>query len=122
MRLTPLWMLLVVLSLAGCAAQSTAPAAQHVPRPHTCNWYKPRPAGEGVTRLSFRIEVSGRLRDIAVARSSGSDEIDKASMGCASHWHYFPATMDAKPVETSWGAQIDWRRDGVAVTELSPAQ
>jgi len=122
MRLTPLWILLSVLLPAGCAAQDNAPAAQHVPKPHTCNWYKPWPAGEGVTRLSFRIDVSGYLQDIAVAKSSGSDEIDRASMGCAAHWRYFPATMDAKPVETSWGAEIDWRRSGVAVTELPPVQ
>ena len=121
MRLTPLWMLPGVL-LAGCATHDTAPAAQHVPRPHTCDWYKPRPGGEGTTRLSFRIEVSGRLRDIAVARSSGSDEIDKASMGCASRWHYFPATMNTEPVATKWGADIEWHPDRVTVTELDPGQ
>ena len=122
MRLTPLWMLLGALSLAGCATQSPTPATQRVPRPHTCDWYRPRPGGEGITRLSFLVDASGYLQDIAVARSSGSDKIDKASMGCASHWKYFPATADTKPIAVKWGADIDWRRDGVTVTELRPVQ
>jgi TonB family protein len=121
MRLTPLWMLLGV-SLAGCATQSPMPAARHAAKPHTCGWYKPRPGGDGTTRLSFWIEVSGRLQDIAVARSSGSDEIDKASMGCASRWHYFPATMNTKPVAAKWGADIEWHPDRVTVTELDPGR
>jgi TonB family protein len=79
------------------------------------------PHGEGVTDIAFVIDTRGHLQDIRIAKSSGFDEIDKASMGCAAHWHYFPATQDGKPVEQRWGARIDWRGNTVAVFELALA-
>lgn len=115
MRYAPL--ALGVLFLAGCATGQPVTAAQHVPRPHTCDWYKPSPRGEGATALSFTVKTDGRLEDIAVTKSSGSVEIDKASMGCAAYWHYHPAMADDKPQAQRWGATIDWRADKVVIYE-----
>jgi|HubBroStandDraft_5_1064220.scaffolds.fasta_scaffold13027_2 TonB family protein len=109
-----------VFFLAGCTTGQPMTAAQHVPRPHTCDWYKPFPRAEGTTQLAFLVDVRGRLQDITVTKSSGSDDVDQASTGCAARWKYYPAMQDGKPVETRWSAQIDWRKVDVAVTELGP--
>jgi TonB family protein len=123
MRSKLLLLLPGALLLTGCETPGgapAAPAAQHKPVPHGCGRYGPHAHGDGNTRLSFVINIEGSIEDIAVIASSGSEEVDKASMGCATHWRYFPKTVDGTPVATKWSAEIDWQGGRDKVIELGP--
>jgi TonB family protein len=64
---------------------------------------------EGATTLTFRITAEGTVRDIAVLQSSGSLDLDTASIGCAKEWRYRPATKNNAPIEVSWQAEVMWK-------------
>lgn len=81
--------------------------------PHSCADAYPTAAiqvhAEGTTTLAFTITTNGTVKDIKVEKSSGNKDLDDASVGCASHWLYKPATKDSKAVETLWEANVDWK-------------
>lgn len=90
---------------------ASAPAAIGVP--HTClNYYPPlslRLHETGTAVLAFRITTSGTVRDIAIVQSTGSPRLDLASVMCATHWTYRPATVNGQKVEAPWRAQVVWK-------------
>lgn len=97
----------------GTTPATTAPAAIGIP--HTCHNYYPdmslRLHETGTTVLAFRITAGGTIKDIAVDQSSGSSRLDLASVVCASHWTYIPATVNGHRVETAWRTQVAWKMD-----------
>jgi len=88
----------------------TAPAAIGIP--HSCVEQYPaasvRAGEQGATVLAFRITTIGTVKDIEIAKSSGYDRLDAASVICVSRWSYIPATAHGRAVETPWKAQIVW--------------
>ncbi|MEI9932323.1 MAG: energy transducer TonB [Rhizomicrobium sp.] len=85
-----------------------------------------RNACRGITLLGFTISADGTVKDAKVLKSSGNNELDNASLKCASSWLYKPATEDGVPVQTPWQANVSWRipdspevRRGRYVLEIS---
>src|SRR5258708_4740343 len=56
----------------------------------------------GIVRLSFLIEMDGRVLDSKVERSSGFRRLDEAARAGLSLCKFRPATINGKP-ERSWG-------------------
>lgn len=82
--------------------------------PHVCGQkYYPvmatRLGIEGVAILTFRIGTDGIPKDIAVAKSAGSLDLDYAAVNCAANWLYKPAIQDGHPVDVPWLAKISWQ-------------
>ncbi|HWA30936.1 MAG TPA: energy transducer TonB [Rhizomicrobium sp.] len=62
---------------------------------------------EGVVRLHIALDASGAIESVTVARSSGSEILDKTATDWVSrHWRYRPATRDGKPVASSVLADV----------------
>jgi TonB family protein len=121
--------LLALYLLANTAATPPPPPPEPPPTgaatpasigaPHVCdeNQY-PVPAlqtgTEGTTILGFTITAQGAVTDEGVVQSSGNQYLDNASIACASHWLYKPATRNGAPVEAPWRAMVKWQ---IKVTE-----
>lgn len=54
---------------------------------------------EGWVRLSYVVDVEGKVKDIIVHDSSGNKSFEKASIRAIEQWVYSPATKDGKPIE-----------------------
>lgn len=69
---------------------------------HTTPPYPPvalRLGEEGTVRLHIALDDTGRIQDVTVAKTSGSERLDAAAVNwVAKHWRYAPATRDGKPV------------------------
>ena len=81
--------------------------------PHNCLMdYPPQAVRAGIggtTRVAFRVKTNGKVDDIKIDTTSGSDLLDRASLGCVKYWRYLPAVENDKPVEVPWKADIVWR-------------
>jgi protein TonB len=60
----------------------------------------------GTVRLTFLIDVDGRVLDSKVERSSGSRRLDEAARAGLSRCRFKPATLNGRP-ERTWG-RIDY--------------
>lgn len=58
-----------------------------------------REGREGWTTLSFVIDEEGDVSDVLVIESSGSRDINKASLKAISKWKYKPAFENGKPIQ-----------------------
>jgi TonB family protein len=80
--------------------------------PIDCTQFYPRLAvrlhEKGVTTLSIHVTATGTVADIAVKKSSGSDELDRASIKCAQAWKLHPATQNGIPVEATIERSLRW--------------
>lgn len=65
------------------------------------------------TTLAFRIGVDGNLKDVFVARSSGSAAFDAMALRCAATWTYRPIP-GSTPGEVPWTATLRWVRTAAA--------
>ncbi len=63
---------------------------------------------EGITSLTYRIAEDGSVKSVAIAKSSGSDALDKAAVSCVKAWTYGPAMLEGKPIEISWRNDVKW--------------
>jgi len=83
--------------------------------PHVCLMDYPlqavRAGVGGTTTVAFRIKANGKVDDIKIDTTSGSDLLDRASLGCVKYWRYRPAVEKSKPVDVPWKAEIKWRAD-----------
>jgi len=60
----------------------------------------------------IEVGIDGSVKDVSIARSSGSALLDKAAVDCAkAHWRFRPALKDGKPVEASVKYAIKWRME-----------
>ena len=64
---------------------------------------------QGTTLVSFQVATDGSVHDPKVAQSSGSTDLDQASIDCVSQWRYSVATRQGQPVEFEWRAKFNWR-------------
>ena len=81
-------------------------------RPHVCLQNYPaisvRLGEQGTTTLGFTITAEGRVTDVRVVNSSGSDRLDRAAVDCASRWRYKAAVESGRPVAVPWKAEVKW--------------
>jgi TonB family protein len=103
------WVIRVVWQLHGPSFWQFAPAAGAA---NSCTGSYPAFAvskhAQGTTQLSYRVAADGSVKDPVVTRSSGSADLDKASLDCLSAFRYWPATHDGKPVELDRVIDVDW--------------
>ncbi|GAA0524927.1 TonB family protein [Rhizomicrobium palustre] len=82
-------------------------------RPHVCgDDYYPaiskRLGEQGTTRLGFTITADGRVENVHVEASSGSERLDNAAVTCATPWRYKPAVREGQPVAVQWHTEVKW--------------
>ncbi len=116
-RLARLAVCLVLFATAAHAdpsqqtAQTTTPAS--IGTPHVCAEYYPPLASafgsEGTTLLSFTITPTGTVENPVVARSSGDELLDQASLTCVKRWLYKPAIKDGVAVSAPWQVNVLWK-------------
>jgi TonB family protein len=103
------WVVRVVWQLHGPSFWQFAPAAGAA---NSCAGFYPAFALSkhigGTTRLSYHVAANGSVRDPLVTRSSGSPDLDRASLACVSAFSYWPATHDGRPVELDRTIDVDW--------------
>jgi len=66
---------------------------------------------EGTTELAFTVSADGTVRDVKVAKSSGSDGLDDAAVHCVGKWHYRPAVKDGQLVDAPMTVKVAWNLD-----------
>ncbi len=66
---------------------------------------------EGTTELAFTVSADGTVRDVKVAKSSGSDGLDDAAVECVGKWHYRPAVKDGQLTDTPMTVKVAWGLD-----------
>ncbi|MGH6873002.1 MAG: TonB family protein [Rhizomicrobium sp.] len=66
---------------------------------------------EGRTLLKLFIKPDGSVENITVLKTSGSPDLDTASIACATPWKYKPATLNGVPVESPWVTRVSWGID-----------
>lgn len=64
---------------------------------------------QGNARVGFTVGKDGKLKDFYIKQSSGSDNLDRASIDCIAGWRYWPVTIDGKITEVPWQASVQWR-------------
>ena len=65
---------------------------------------------EGWVRLSYVVDVEGKVKDIILHDSSGNRSFEKASIRAVEQWVYKPATKNGKPIEQcNSKIQIDFK-------------
>jgi protein TonB len=67
---------------------------------------------EGEVRLSIHVAADGRVITAKVARSSGSDRLDKAALEAVTQWRFIPARLDGVAIDDwyhdwSWTFRLD---------------
>jgi TonB family protein len=62
----------------------------------------------GGATVGFTIGTDGKVSGVKVITSSGSPDIDQASIACVSSWTYRPAMRAGVPVATPWRSQVKW--------------
>jgi periplasmic protein TonB len=81
-------------------------------RPHVCMQDYPaisvRLGEQGTTTIGFTITAEGRVENVHVVGSSGSERLDNAAVNCASSWRYKAAVRDNQPVAVPWKADVKW--------------
>ena len=81
----------------------------------------PRPNTQSATLFSFRLTPEGEVRDVALFKSSGNQDLDRATLQCASSLHFgSPMTVAGKPVEVTWIEGYFWRPRWSTFATVSP--
>ena len=79
---------------------------------HVCASY-PREAlrvfAQGMTTMSFTVTAQGNVSNIRIEKSSGNNDLDAASIKCASKWRYKPAMKDGVAIDIPWVANAAWK-------------
>jgi len=80
--------------------------------PATCLGFYPGAARRnhesGAALVSFLIETDGTVRQPAITKSSGLEDLDDAALACVLSWRFVPATVNGSPVELGWRANVIW--------------
>jgi len=86
------------------------------------NWHGNRPprypalarrfGEQGDVRLSVHVGLDGRVVEIRLTESSGSDRLDNAAQEAVRQWRFIPATVDGQPVaewyhDWLWSFRLD---------------
>ena len=66
---------------------------------------------EGTSELAFTVSADGTVRDVKVAKTSGSDGLDDAAVACVAKWHYRPALKDGQLIDAPMTVKVAWNLD-----------
>jgi TonB family protein len=66
---------------------------------------------KGTSELAFTVSADGTVRDIKIAKSSGSSGLDDAAVDCVARWHYRPALKDGQLVDAPMTVKVAWDLD-----------
>ena len=102
-------------AIQGQSKTATPPAISSpasIGKPHVCLQDYPaisvRLGEQGTTTIGFTITPEGRVENVHVVNSSGSERLDSAAVNCAGSWHYKGAIKDNQPVAVPWKAEVKW--------------
>ncbi|WP_272486979.1 energy transducer TonB [Zeimonas sediminis] len=71
-----------------------------------------RMGDQGEVLLDVRVGADGRVTDVRLKRSSGSELLDRTAIDTVRQWRFTPATVDGEPV-------AEWYRDWKWVFRLN---
>lgn len=108
------------------APQTPTPARAPMTAPVMCDQYLPSgvaiPSPAQATLFSFRLGLDGDFHDLAVYRSSGNSDVDKAALACASTvYQTKPVTHAGSPIEINWIGAISWDKRWHTFIEQNPS-
>lgn len=108
------------------APQTPTPARAPMTAPVMCDQYLPPgvgiPSPAQATLFSFRLGLDGDFHDLAVYRSSGNRDLDKAALACASTvYQTKPVTHAGNPIEINWIGAISWDKRLHTYIEPNPS-
>jgi TonB family protein len=91
------------------AKTAPAPPAQD---PETCDRYLPAkfalPPAAATTVVSLHISPAGDVKNVAITRSSGNADLDKAALACASGVRQAPVLAAGKPIDVILIGGVFW--------------
>jgi TonB family protein len=76
--------------------------------------------GATTTFVSYRLTLTGDLRDLTLYRSSGNAALDAAAIACAAVTRIPPMKIDGKPTEITWIGGVAWNSNWRTFHELAP--
>ena len=68
-----------------------------------------RKAIQGTVRLFVRVDSTGGVAGVKVAKSSGFDLLDRSALEAVKRWRFDPATRNGRPVESRVEIPIEFR-------------
>jgi len=68
-----------------------------------------RQGEEGTCIVSMTITADGKIRDIVLTKSSGYARLDDACLKAFVHGGLLPATVNGKPIDSTFEIPIVWR-------------
>ncbi|MGH6873003.1 MAG: TonB family protein [Rhizomicrobium sp.] len=95
------------------APDLTAPAG--IGLPHVCwqDMFYPlleiRLGIQGSVDLSYVVTADGSTKDLAVAKTSGDDELDQAALSCVAAFRYRPAMKNGVAIDFPWKSRVIWK-------------
>lgn len=102
--------------VAACAVALPAQAEVTMGHPNVCSGPPAEPGRGGWVTVGFWITPEGTVRAPEVLDSSGFPDLDQQALECARNFHYRPAALDGKPVESPWRVTLRMG-DPMAVSE-----
>ena len=97
---------------------AAAPAALIPPDGQAATLHNPAPVyplearrrrQQGIVRLRVTVSVDGRVEDIAVARTSGFDLLDRAALEAVRRWTFVPGSRGGVPVKAVGSLAIPFK-------------
>lgn len=61
---------------------------------------------ESAVHLAFEIGFDGAVENLVVDRTSGSERLDNAALGCVTRYRYAPPTRAGSPIRIDWHATV----------------
>ena len=92
-------------------AQSNAPSSRNCPKPEYPNSAK-RMEIEGVTVVKFEISEEGTVSAVSIQSSSGSDELDNASIKAVKGCIFQPKFVNGVPTKQTSSLRYVWKLEG----------
>jgi TonB family protein len=68
-----------------------------------------RAGQEGVARVRFTVEPSGKVVGMLLVQSTGFELLDAATLAAMRSCQFAPGTLDGKPVKAQTIVQYGWR-------------
>ena len=63
----------------------------------------------GIVVVLVRVSAKGAVTDVRIEESSGSGPLDRAAIEAVARWRFFPARLDAAPVDSEILVPVRYR-------------
>ena len=70
-----------------------------------------RSASSGTVHLRVDVAANGSVANVAVARGSGSRELDRAAVNAVRRWRFEPARRNGEPVMATVDVPMEFKLD-----------